>query len=39
MEGINIDGSVILKWIFKEYYGKVGAGCLQPRIGAGGGLL
>jgi hypothetical protein len=36
---LDVDGSIILKWIFKEWGGEAWTGLIWLRIGTGGGLL
>jgi hypothetical protein len=35
----NVDGRIILKWIFKKWDGRAWTGLIWLRIGTGGGLL
>ena len=35
----DVDGSIILKWIFRKWEGVVGTGWSLLRIGTGGGRL
>ena len=35
----DVDGRIILRWIFRKWEGVVGTGCSWLRIGIGGGRL
>jgi hypothetical protein len=35
----DVDGRIILRWIFRKWEGVVGTGCSWLRIGTGGGGL
>jgi hypothetical protein len=35
----DVDGRIILRWIFRKWEGIVGTGCSWLRIGTGGGHL
>ena len=35
----NVDGRIVLRWIFRKWEGVVGTGCSCLRIGTGGGHL
>ena len=35
----DVDGRIILRWIFRKLEGVVGTGCSWLRIGTGGGHL
>ena len=35
----DVDGRIILRWIFRKWEGVVGAGWSWPRIGRGGGHM
>jgi hypothetical protein len=35
----DVDGRIILRWIFRKLEGVVGSGCSWLRIGTGGGYL
>ena len=35
----DVDGRIILRWIFRKWEGVVGTGCSWLRIGRGGGHL
>jgi hypothetical protein len=39
LEDLRVDGSVILKWIFKKWDGEAWTGLMWLRIGTGGWLL
>jgi hypothetical protein len=39
LEDPGVDGTIILKWIFKKWDGRVWTGLIWLRIGTGGGLL
>jgi hypothetical protein len=36
---VSVDGRIILKWIFKKWYGVAWTGLIWLRRGTGGGLL
>jgi hypothetical protein len=38
-EDPGVDGSIILKWIFKNWHGEAWSGLVWLRIGTGGGHL
>jgi hypothetical protein len=35
----DVDGRIILRWVFRKWEGVVGTGCSGLRIGTGGGYL
>jgi hypothetical protein len=35
LEGLDVDGSVILKWVFREWDGRAWSGLIWLRIGTG----
>jgi len=39
LEGIGVDGRIILKWIFKKWDGEAWTGLIWLKIETGGGLL
>jgi hypothetical protein len=38
-EDLDVDGRIILKWIFKKFYGEAWIGLIWLRIGTNGGRL
>jgi hypothetical protein len=39
LEDTDVDGRIILKWIFERFDGEAWTGSIWLRIGTGGGLL
>ena len=39
LENRDVDGRIILKWIYRKLDGGAGTGLIWPRIGTGGGYL
>jgi hypothetical protein len=39
LEDLGVDGRIVIKCIFKKYYGEAWTGLIWFRLGTGGGLL